>query len=109
LTYCNGTHVAEPVQPDRRQGGGRGRHDPAPAAIVAVIEDALAPFGVSIAECPITPARIVELIDAGGRARAEAVPPRHRPVPPGRLNTSPRAANYARKFMSRAANGVSGG
>ena len=57
-----------PVNPIGVKGAGEGGTIPAPAAIVSAIEDALAPFGVSIAECPITPARIVELIAAGERA-----------------------------------------
>ena len=35
-----------------------------PAAIVSAIEDALRPFGVRIAQTPVTPARLVELIAA---------------------------------------------
>jgi aerobic carbon-monoxide dehydrogenase large subunit len=34
----------------------------APAAIAAAVEDALRPFGVRVDEAPITPMRIVELI-----------------------------------------------
>ena len=45
---------------------GEGGTIPAPAAIISAVEDALAPFGVTIAECPITPARIVELIAEAG-------------------------------------------
>jgi carbon-monoxide dehydrogenase large subunit len=35
---------------------------PAPAAIASAIEDALSPFGVRIAQMPITPPKLVELI-----------------------------------------------
>jgi carbon-monoxide dehydrogenase large subunit len=41
---------------------------PAPAAIISAIEDALSPFGVHIAQMPITPSRLAELI---ARARAQ--------------------------------------
>ena len=43
---------------------------PAAAAIIAAIEDALSPFGVRIAEAPLTPGRIVSLIAAGRRRTA---------------------------------------
>jgi carbon-monoxide dehydrogenase large subunit len=39
-----------------------------PAALANAIEDALAPFGVRIAEGPVTPARIVALVRAGLKA-----------------------------------------
>ena len=46
---------------------------PTAAAIISAIEDALEPFGVHIAQTPITPAKLVELIRAGpvipGRGR----------------------------------------
>jgi carbon-monoxide dehydrogenase large subunit len=38
---------------------------PAAAAIISAIEDALAPFGVRIAQTPITPSKLVELIGKG--------------------------------------------
>ena len=38
---------------------------PATAAIVSAIEDALSPFGVHIAQAPVTPAKLVELIAKG--------------------------------------------
>jgi carbon-monoxide dehydrogenase large subunit len=38
---------------------------PATAAIISAIEDALAPFGAHIAQAPVTPARLVELIAKG--------------------------------------------
>ena len=40
---------------------------PAPAAIIAAIEDALSPFGVHFAEMPLTPDRIVAALRAAGR------------------------------------------
>ena len=54
-----------PVNPLGVKGAGEGGTIPAPAAIVSAIEDALAPFAVSISECPVTPSRIVELINGG--------------------------------------------
>ena len=55
-----------PFNPLGVKGAGEGGTIPAPAAIVSAVEDALAPFGVLIAECPVSPARIVELVAAGG-------------------------------------------
>ena len=51
-----------PLNPLGMKGAGEGGTIPAIAAIVAAVESALAPFGVTIAEAPITPARIVELL-----------------------------------------------
>jgi carbon-monoxide dehydrogenase large subunit len=42
---------------------------PAAAAIVSAIEDALSPFKVRIAQMPVTPPKLAELI---ARARAQA-------------------------------------
>jgi carbon-monoxide dehydrogenase large subunit len=39
----------------------------APAAIASAVEDALAPFGVRVDEVPLTPERIVKLVEAAGR------------------------------------------
>lgn len=49
----------------------------APAAIVAAIEDALAPLGVKISDLPVTPARLRRLIEAadGGALHAGNIPP----------------------------------
>ena len=44
---------------------------PAPAAVVSAVEDALSPFGVHIAQMPITPHRLLEMIaQAKGRSGA---------------------------------------
>jgi CO/xanthine dehydrogenase Mo-binding subunit len=48
------------------KGAGEGGRIAAPAAIVAAIEDALAPFGVSVDEIPVTPEKIVRWIEASG-------------------------------------------
>jgi carbon-monoxide dehydrogenase large subunit len=60
-----------PLNPLGVKGAGEGGTIPAIAAIIAAVENALAPFGVTIAEAPITPQRIVELLEerAPGRAR----------------------------------------
>ena len=39
---------------------------PAPAAIVAAIEDALSPFNVRFSDMPLTPERIVSALQAAG-------------------------------------------
>jgi carbon-monoxide dehydrogenase large subunit len=46
------------------KGAGEGGTIPAIAAVIGAVEDALRPFGVRIAEAPLVPERIVELIDA---------------------------------------------
>src|SRR5260221_378691 len=55
-----------PLNPLGVKGAGEGGTIPAPAAIVAAIEDALSPFGVHFAEMPLTPARIVAALQAAG-------------------------------------------
>jgi carbon-monoxide dehydrogenase large subunit len=51
-----------PLNPLGVKGCGEGSTVPAAAAVISAIEDALSPFGVHIAEAPITPARLVALI-----------------------------------------------
>ena len=51
-----------PLNPLGVKGAGEGGTLPAIAAVVAAVEDALSPFGVTIDEAPISPMRIVELI-----------------------------------------------
>jgi carbon-monoxide dehydrogenase large subunit len=58
-----------PLNPLGMKGAGEGGTIPAIAAIVAAVENALAPFGVTIAEAPITPQRIVELLGAHALGR----------------------------------------
>jgi carbon-monoxide dehydrogenase large subunit len=44
---------------------------PAPAAVISAVEDALSPFGVQIAQMPITPHKLLEMIaQAKGRGAA---------------------------------------
>jgi carbon-monoxide dehydrogenase large subunit len=60
-----------PLNPLGVKGAGEGGTIPAIAAILGAVENALAPFGVRIAEAPVTPQRIVELLGshALGRTR----------------------------------------
>ena len=60
------TESPTPMNPLGVKGAGEGGTIPAPAAIVAAIEDALSDYGVRISETPIEPARLVELIRAAG-------------------------------------------
>ncbi|HMA72616.1 MAG TPA: xanthine dehydrogenase family protein molybdopterin-binding subunit [Xanthobacteraceae bacterium] len=55
-----------PLNPLGVKGAGEGGTIPAPAAIVAAIEDALAPFGVHFNDTPLTPDRIVAALQAAG-------------------------------------------
>src|SRR5215475_10601364 len=50
------------------KGGGEGGRMIAPAAIASAVEDALAPFGVRVDEVPLTPERIVKLVEAAREA-----------------------------------------
>jgi len=51
-----------PLNPLGAKGAGEVSTIPAAAAVIAAIEDALAPFGVRIAQTPVTPQKLVELI-----------------------------------------------
>jgi carbon-monoxide dehydrogenase large subunit len=55
-----------PLNPLGVKGAGEGGTIPAPAAIVAAIEDALSPFGVRFSDMPLTPERIVAALRAAG-------------------------------------------
>jgi carbon-monoxide dehydrogenase large subunit len=65
---CAIAHIetASPLNPLGVKGAGEGGTIPAPAAIIAAIEDALSPFAVHFAEAPLTPQRIVEALRAAG-------------------------------------------
>jgi carbon-monoxide dehydrogenase large subunit len=65
---CAIEHVEtpNPLNPLGVKGAGEGGTIPAPAAIIAAIEDALSPYGVHFTEMPLTPARIVEALRAAG-------------------------------------------
>jgi carbon-monoxide dehydrogenase large subunit len=60
-----------PRNPIGVKGAGEGGTIPAIAAVIAAVEDALRPFGVRIAEAPIVPERVVQLIDAAQQAGGE--------------------------------------
>jgi carbon-monoxide dehydrogenase large subunit len=62
-----------PLNPLGVKGAGEGGTIPAPAAIVAAIEDALSPFGVRFSDMPLTPERIVAALrDAGAYEKLNA-------------------------------------
>jgi carbon-monoxide dehydrogenase large subunit len=65
---CKIAHVEtpSPLNPLGVKGAGEGGTIPAPAAIISGIEDALEPFGVHITDTPLTPDRLVELLDEAG-------------------------------------------
>jgi len=52
-----------PINPLGVKGIGEAGTLPVVAAIISATEDALSPFGVHIAEAPLTPVRVLELID----------------------------------------------
>src|SRR5579883_449551 len=51
-----------PLNPIGVKGAGEGGTIPATACVISAIEDALAPLGVALAEHPVSPQRLVELI-----------------------------------------------
>ncbi len=59
-----------PLNPLGLKGAGEGGTIPAIAALLSAVENALEPFGVRIAEAPITPERIVALIAEATRGSA---------------------------------------
>jgi carbon-monoxide dehydrogenase large subunit len=65
---CTIAHVetVNPLNPLGVKGAGEGGTIPAPAAIVAAVEDALSPFGVHFAQAPLTPESIVAALRAAG-------------------------------------------
>ncbi|MGH7906067.1 MAG: xanthine dehydrogenase family protein molybdopterin-binding subunit [Candidatus Binataceae bacterium] len=56
-----------PINPLGVKGAGEGGTIPAPAAIVAAIENAVAPFGVKVNEFPVTPLRLIEMLRQSDR------------------------------------------
>ena len=54
-----------PLNPLGAKGAGEVSTIPTAATLISAIEDALQPFGVRIAQTPITPAKLVELIRGG--------------------------------------------
>ena len=72
-TSCDvpGAHIEHvetpnPLNPLGVKGAGEGGTIPAPAAIIAAIEDALSPFNVHFTDMPLTPERIVATLRAAG-------------------------------------------
>ena len=65
---CDIEHVEtpNPLNPLGVKGAGEGGTIPAPAAIIAAVEDALSPFGVHFTEMQLTPDRIVAALQAAG-------------------------------------------
>jgi carbon-monoxide dehydrogenase large subunit len=57
-----------PLNPLGAKGAGEVSTIPTAAAVISAIEDALQPFGVRIAQTPIMPAKLVELIAGGVRS-----------------------------------------
>jgi carbon-monoxide dehydrogenase large subunit len=55
-------HTPSPNIPGGMKGVGEAGAIGSPAAVVAAIEDALAPYGARITETPVTPAAIVEMV-----------------------------------------------
>ena len=60
-----------PLNPLGVKGAGEGGTLPAIATIIGAVEDALSPFGVKIAEAPLTPQRIVELLGDAALGRTK--------------------------------------
>ena len=62
-------HSPSMLNPLGVKGVGETGTVPAAAAVVAAVEDALSPFGAQISDYPVMPAKIVELVREGRRAR----------------------------------------
>jgi CO/xanthine dehydrogenase Mo-binding subunit len=73
-----------PLNPLGVKGAGEAGAIPVPALVAEAIEDALAPFGVRIAEMPLSPTRVWELLNEvtgdrlQGTGDAGSAPPRPR-------------------------------
>ena len=63
--------VVDDVEEDFPAGAGEGGTISAIGAIINAVENALSPFGVTIAEAPISPQRIVELLGKHARGRTQ--------------------------------------
>jgi aerobic carbon-monoxide dehydrogenase large subunit len=53
-----------PLNPLGAKGAGEVSTIPTAAAVISAVEDALTPFGVRITQVPVTPQKLVELINA---------------------------------------------
>jgi carbon-monoxide dehydrogenase large subunit len=61
--HCEHMETPSPVNPLGVKGAGEGGTIPGISCIVSAVEDALKPLGVKINEYPISPERLLELID----------------------------------------------
>ena len=66
------TETPSPLNPIGVKGAGEGGTIAVIAAIISAVEDALHPFNVRLAEMPISPERIVQLVRAAEAARTVA-------------------------------------
>jgi carbon-monoxide dehydrogenase large subunit len=62
-----------PVVPGGMKGVGEAGAIGSPSAVVAAVEDALGPFGVTITGMPVTPAKILALLEQSERRREGAL------------------------------------
>ncbi len=63
-----------PLNPLGAKGVGEGGAIPGPAVLAEAIEDALAPLGVRVREMPLSPDRLLELVQAARAARGAGGP-----------------------------------
>ena len=66
------TETPSPLNPIGVKGAGEGGTIAVIAAIISAVENALEPFGVRLAEMPVSPERIIELIHQSRLARSAA-------------------------------------
>lgn len=66
--------VPSPLNPLGVKGLGEGGAIGPPAAVAGAVEDALSELGVVVRECPLTPARVYELIAQAGPSRVTPAP-----------------------------------
>ena len=66
-------HVVTPaLTPGGHKGLGEGGAIASPAALMNAVRDALAPFGVSVTEQPLSPDRVLDLVEQADQRRATA-------------------------------------
>ena len=75
-------HTPSPLNPLGVKGVGEVGTIPAAPAIISAIEDALQPFGVRIAQVPVTPQKLVELITASAEHSAPRATAAKEPAAP---------------------------
>src|SRR5258707_606659 len=74
------TETASPLNPLGVKGAGEGGTIAAIGAIIGAVENALKPFGIKINEAPISPARIVELVNIAKGFSKKGVDGRDKPA-----------------------------